>query len=179
MDQVLNSLKCANCRNILLEPVVLPCGDTICKSHIIEVQADEHIICSQCGSRHSIKEGGEFVVIKALANMIQAQLSSLNFGPHHNESVKSCETLREQLNKVDLILNELDFFIHESIDEMKKKVELKSEQLKLRIDEISQTLLDDLNTYEKECKEKRAKKSRLSCFNRRICETKRSGQTEL
>ncbi len=55
------------------------------------------------------------------------------------------KTMELQLKKNDLILKDLDYFIQESIDELKKKDVLESDQLKLKIDEISQTLLADLN----------------------------------
>lgn len=157
MDILLNALKCSNCGNILSKPVILPCGHTICQSHT-QVRS-EQIICSKCGSSHECK--GDFPINKMAEDMVKAQLDSLDFGPEYNESVKSCEKLKQQLDKNEAILSDVDYFIYESIDELKKKVEHKSEKLKLRIDEITQELLDDLDNYEKYCKEKRKSKQDL------------------
>lgn len=154
MQKILNALKCANCRNILSSPVTLPCGHTICQEHTRV--ADEHIICLECGCRHENK--GEFAANKALTDMIEAQLSSFDFGPRYKECVKLCETLREQLEKNELAVNDVNYFIHDSIEQLRNKVLLKSEQLKLKVDEITQELLDDLANYENECKEKRHSK---------------------
>lgn len=151
MDKVLNALKCSNCRNILEAPVVLSCGHTICLKHT--QVTDKYIICSECGSSH--ENNGEFVVSKALADMIEAKLSSLYFGPQYKESVKSVKYVREQLKKNGRILDDSNYFIHESIGELRNKVLLKSEQLKVRIEEITRELLDDLDKYESECKENR------------------------
>lgn len=150
MDKVLNALKCSNCRSILTSPVTLPCGHTICQSHTRV--SDENIICSECESSHANKN---FAVNQALANMIEAQLSSFDFGPKYKECVQSVENVREQLRKNELAVNDSDYFIHESIDKLRNKVVLKSEQLKTRIDEITQELLDDLDMFERECKEEK------------------------
>ena len=147
MNTVLNALKCVNCRKTLSQPIILPCGHSICKSH---ADADQqHVMCSQCGVEHSNKG---FTDIKALSDLILVQLNNLDFGPCHNESVKSCEELKKQLQKNDLLLDDSEFFIHDKINELKNKVLLKSEQVKLRVDEITQELIDELNEFEQSCK---------------------------
>ena len=149
MDTVLNALKCANCREILSQPVTLPCEHSVCKSHT-EVD-QQQVICSKCGIKHSNKD---FFVSEALSDMIAVQLNILDFGIQHKQSVKACEEVKNHLDKNDLILDDSEYFIHESIDELKNKLMLKSEQLKLRIDEITQELIDELDEYEQRCKER-------------------------
>lgn len=147
MDLVLNALKCVDCREFLSMPVNLPCGHMICQSHT--QVTDEQIICSQCGIRHQNKE---FKVNEAVAVLIQAQLCKFDFGQQHKDTSKSCNDLKRQLDKNDAMVNDLDYLIHESINELKNRVTLKSEQLKLRIDEITQELIDELDEYERRCK---------------------------
>ena len=144
MDQIINALKCANCREILSSPVILPCCHTICQSHT--QVADEEIICAKCGSRHPNKD---FLVNEIAADMIKAQLTEFDFGHQHKEASISFDKLKKQLDKNDAILNDLEYFIDESIGELKNQVMLKSEQLKVRIDEITQELIDDLDDYTK------------------------------
>ena len=131
MDQVLNALKCVNCRDILSTPVILPCGHTICKYHT-EVD-DEQIICGECGSRH-LNKG--FIVVQAVSKMIEVQLNNFDFGEQHKDASKSCDDLKTHLDKNDTMLNDLEYFIHESIEELKNRVMLRREQLKFQIDEI-------------------------------------------
>ena len=78
MDQVLNALKCVNCRQILSIPILLPCGHAICQSHT--QVGDEHIICGECGCRH-LNKG--FVVVEAFSKMIEVQLNKFDFGQQH------------------------------------------------------------------------------------------------
>lgn len=147
MEIVLNALKCSDCRNILSQPITLPCGHSICKSHTTE-KPDDLVICAKCGSKHA---NSGFVVSQALADMITSQLTLLDFGPEHKESVKSWDECKKQLNQNDSILGDKDNFIFESVGGLKNKVLLKSEQLKLKIDVITQDLIDDLAAYEKLC----------------------------
>lgn len=80
------------------------------------------------------------------------KIASFDFGQQHKQTSNSCEKLKKQIDNNDVILNDLDYFIHEEISEMKNRVMLKSEQLKLRIDESTQELINGLEEYEKLCK---------------------------
>ena len=100
-----------------------------------------------------------FVENKALLDLIAVNFSSFDFGQHHKESVKSCEELRKQLDENDLILPDSEYFIHDSIDELKNKVDLKSEQLKMKIDQTTQELIDELDDYGQRCKERQKQSS--------------------
>ena len=86
--------------------------------------------------------------------MIKAQLTEFDFGPQHKEASMSFDKLKKQLDNNDAIFNDLEYFIHGSIGELKNQVMLRSEQLKVRIDEITQEKLADLDEYEKLCKDR-------------------------
>ena len=159
MDQILSALKCVNCRDTLSKPVLLPCGHTICQIHT-EI-AEAQIICFKCGCRH-FNTG--FIINEAVSDMIKAQLYNFDFGHQHKETSNSFERLKKQLDKNNLVLNDLEYFIHESIGELRNHVMLKSEQLKLRIDEITQELIDDLDEYEKRCKRQSGDINRTESF---------------
>lgn len=146
MDKIRNALKCVNCKETLSTPILLPCGHMICQSHADETQ--EQIICEKCGTKHRNRE---FAVAKAVSEMIEAQLDSLDFGDHYTECVESCDALKNQLEQNEFLLNNNYDHIQESISELSNQVLLKSEQLKLKIDEITQELLDELKFYEKRC----------------------------
>lgn len=150
MDKVLNALKCANCTKTLASPIFLPCGHMICQEHTLV--PNDTITCCECGVSHPNKG---FTVAKAFADMISAEIARIDFGPKHKQSKESCDQLKKKLDENDVILNDMDFHIHETIDEMKIKVLLKREQLKVRIDQVTQELLDDLEDYEKRCKSQR------------------------
>lgn len=144
MDKVLDALKCTNCRKTLSSPVFLPCGHMICKAHAVE-KADEQVLCVECGTYFP---NSDFAIARGVEQMIQAQLDKLNFGPQHSESWRSCNELKKLIDKNDSVLNDLEFFIHEPIDELRKRVMLRGEQLKLKVDQITKELIDELDEYE-------------------------------
>lgn len=143
MDKFVNASKCVTCREPLRRPVLLSCGHLICKSHT-EVD-DEPITCSDCGR---VNKG--FVFSQAVSDIVE-QLCKLNFGQQHKETAKSCDELKKQLAKNDQILNDPNYIVYERIDALRNKVLLKSEQLKFRIDEITQELLADLDAHKASC----------------------------
>ena len=147
MEKVLNALKCVNCREILSAPVFLPCGHMICQQHT-QVN-NEKVVCLKCGIHHPNKE---FVVIEGVADMIEARLADLDFGNQHKQVTKLCEELKNQLEKNDQMLNDFESHLHEEISLLKNRVMLKSEQLKLSVDEITQEMINDLEELEKQCK---------------------------
>lgn len=148
MNQILEALKCVNCRNTLSQPVFLPCGHLICQIHTFSSN-QEKTICFKCGARHP---NSNFVIAEAVSNLIAAQLETINFGEKHTLSVKFCEKLGQQIDENNAILNEADLFIHESIGEIKRQLLLKSEQLKTLIDEINDEIVRDLDKFEQSCK---------------------------
>lgn len=147
MNKIIEALKCVECRKTLSMPVFLPCGHMICQSHTTEDR--KQITCSDCQKQFPNKE---FTVAKAVLEILEANLTSFDFGKQHNESMKSCEELKKKLDQNDSILNDLDFYIHESISELRNRVLLKSEQLKKKVDDITQELLNHLDEYENKCK---------------------------
>lgn len=145
MSEILNWLKCDNCENTLSLPVSLPCGHTICKEHT--ETTDEQILCVQCNVYHANKG---FSVNKKFSQ-IASQLTSISFGPEHKNAKKSCETLRDLVTQIDLLIRDPKFYTHEEISVLKNRVHLKSEQIKEEVERRTQKLLDQLEEYEKNC----------------------------
>ena len=77
MDKVLEAIKCAKCCKILSNPVLLPCGESICKCHINDDKSTQSVMCNECNVVHS---NWSFPENKALSKMIAAQIGSLDFG---------------------------------------------------------------------------------------------------
>lgn len=69
MDKVLCGLKCENYGEILLAPVLLPCGHMICQQHT--QLAEDQVMCSEWGIHHPNRD---FVLVKRVADMIEAKL---------------------------------------------------------------------------------------------------------
>ena len=151
MDRIRNAIKCAICREILESPVILPCSDTICKKHVTN-QTNNLIRCEKCGIEHSIPTNG-FPTLPFLEEIIKSEIGQLDFGSVHKEAKKSCESFEKALKEFEVLLKDPHFYTHERISELKNIVQLKGEELKLRIDEEMTKLIGKLGEYERQSKE--------------------------
>jgi hypothetical protein len=138
-------------------PIILPCGHSICKSH--SNNAKGHVICNSCGIEHPLpsktasKQGG-FPLNEALARITQVEIGSLDFGETHKEAMKSCAQLEKLLDSIESVLKEPTNFTNEAIGSLECVVQLKGEEMKMKIDEQMNQMFVKLNEYKNECKKK-------------------------
>ena len=150
MENIKKAIKCYECNKVFETPVFLPCSHSICKKHINEKKSGGKLICSKCGFDHEIPSNG-FPVNDALCEIIEAQISSIDFGSVHKEATESCAKLSQNLKDMENLLNNPAAYTYEEISQLKNRVHLKSEQLKLTIDEETQKLLNKLDDYQNRC----------------------------
>ena len=152
MNKILSAIKCAHCHKTLEKPVLLPCSDSICKKHIDSDSNKLSISCEKCGVNYAIPENG-FPFNKGLAQIIEAEISNLDFGKVHSQAKEACKTFEDVLIEVEVLLKDPYNYTHDVIGDLKNTVQLKGEELKQRIDQEMVKLFDALDQYEKECKE--------------------------
>jgi predicted component of type VI protein secretion system len=119
-------LKCVNCQQLMVSPVFLPCGCSICHRHTIDVNWG-HVICCSCEIEHPTN-GNQFLPNKALAKKIETQLAR-NQNPSNIEVLKICERFDEILTNIEYILNDPFNFANEAINYLENFVQLKGEEM--------------------------------------------------
>ena len=152
MNKIQNAIKCVLCREILELPVILPCNDIVCEKHVSNQINDDFFKCEKCGIDHRIPTNG-FQPVIALQEIIDSQIGNLDFGSVHKEAKRSCESFEEALKEFKVLLKDPYVFAHEIISELKNSVQLKGEELKLRIDQETKRFIDELEEYESESKD--------------------------
>ena len=140
-------IKCVNCCPILNSPVLLPCGHSICKHHA-ETTSDTMIKCGKCGRDHLIPSEG-FINQESLAAIIETEFYSINLGEENEQAKTDYETLEMLINQVNSFLADPTYQTREKIDDIKNKIYLKREQVKLEIDQETDKLIDKLDQYVK------------------------------
>ena len=93
IDSVKRLFDCDLCSETLVEPITLPCGNSICKSHLEETQ---EFSCELCGSEHPIPSGG-FGINKRLKMGLDIELNTLSLDPNFY----AC---KERLEKVGVVV---------------------------------------------------------------------------
>ena len=77
----MNSLiECLMCKNKFEQPVLLPCGHTVCKKHST---LNNQISCAECDQTHEIPKKG-FPENKLADRLIQYEFDQLDFGPDYS-----------------------------------------------------------------------------------------------
>lgn len=146
-------LNCANCRQILESPILLPCSHTICRFH--ETQAIENesfkVECGECNTSHEINPKFRFPSIPIVETLLKRGLHRLDFGSEHNEAKKSCKEFEDLINEFQRFKNDSSFEINRKICELKNKIDLKREEMKNRIDDEALKLIKQLDEYESVC----------------------------
>lgn len=150
MDIIKNAVKCIKCKGLLEVPVLLPCGECVCKKHIDTSQKE--FFCIGCGNNHRIPKGGGFYRIKALENIIKTRVDKINMGIEYNRTFETCKNLENVLNEVNFLKAVPVYHIVDVIDRLKNEVDIKREELKHKIDLESDRIIGELSEYELECK---------------------------
>lgn len=143
MQKILNAIKCGNCLSILNSPILLPCGHSICKSHVTNIPNSE-IKCFTCGIDFKIPING-FYQVKALNDIISSQLHELNLGQVYQKAKEHCNELQEFIGKTKLRLQDPNSFRNGIVEDLNNVILLKSEQLKEKIDQETEILFAEVN----------------------------------
>lgn len=143
MELIKNAIKCNQCKKILEDPIILPCGESVCKKHIcFEAKT---FCCYECGDFHPISS---LIPNKAFAKILKTEIDQLDFGQEYTDAVNSCNILKDALRDIHLLKNDPYFYIRNIIDDMKTDIELKREELKMKVDEKVNSLINELEIYD-------------------------------
>ena len=169
MESIQKAIKCSACNKVLETPVFLPCSHSICKKHVTEKNRGDKLRCAKCGFDHEIPANG-FPVIEALCEIIEAKIGTIDLGIAYKEATESCAKFSRYVEEMEHLVNDPKYYTYEEISQLKNRVHLKSEQLKLTIDKETEKLLDKLKEYQTRCDSSLTSDSYLSGKRKRYHE---------
>lgn len=147
MDRISKALKCANCQLILNSPVLLQCGHSICKYHAqFGDWFLERIGCDRCGVEHKIPNEG-LPDNQSLAEIISTQVHTIKLGEAHDRAKQDFDRLESLIDESETILNDPFHHVFKEIDQIKSEVQLKREELKMKIDLEIENFMGKLDQY--------------------------------
>lgn len=150
MNKISSAINCVNCREVIVLPVILPCGCSICEKHTIDVYGP--IRCCTCEIDHPLPPNGNFPPNRALSSILDTQIGTRDFGLKHSNAKKSCSRLDDLLASIESILNDPYNFTYEAIRNLINAVQLKGEEMKLEIDNQMDYFISILEEYNENCK---------------------------
>ena len=152
-------LTCQYCNQIFKHPIILNCcGENICKHHVDEMVSNK-FLCPLCKEEN---KNQIFKANKIIEKLIKRELHAFELDPKYETVLSS---LRIEIEKIAAILKDPENYIYEEISELKRQVDLDRERLKIRIDELANDLIQQLESYERKFKSEYKAKVNLEHYN--------------
>ncbi len=103
INEVKATFDCDLCNKLLVDPVVMPCDSTICKTHLDKLITNgsnekSTFICEICQEDHHIPKKG-FIINKRLQKQLRLELNALKVSPVFDECMKEIEDAKENVVK--------------------------------------------------------------------------------
>jgi hypothetical protein len=148
LEKINDLFSCKICKDVLVDPIFLPCGETVCKAHTDEIRKDKCMLCS--GAHIVSKEG--FPENRIVKNLLENKIS-LNFS-QFDEYNKIIQDLSKNLKEIELIRNDPVNYISEYFGELTRQVDLRRETLIKDINTYSDVLIQKIEKLKQECEAK-------------------------
>ncbi len=153
MLKVINELICCKlCRQILNNPVLLPCGETICEKHEELFRVKSTSRCQFCDKDHKLGRAEHFPLNKMAAGFLAGEISKLDFGESYKHTTKLMEGLNDVHDKYSEIRSKAEDLISAKFLAMRNKVALVREQIIQRVKSCSAKILAEIDSAEHDCK---------------------------
>lgn len=154
-------LRCKFCKNYFVEPIVLACGESLCKKHVNMMKNDLNnngsnvYKCLICNENHKSPENGFSL------NIVLNDLLKLNFylDEHVVTEVKLIDEFETVIQDFRSLCKAPNNFIREQMAEERNKIEIRREKLIEKIQTVSNELLNELKEFEDDCLNETLKKN--------------------
>lgn len=137
IDQIQSLFDCKQCSQVLNNPITLPCGVTICEKHLQEVIGSK---CTFCKNHHVIPNGG-FQINELVKQMLSIELNKLKLSPKFEACKQIIDETVNTAKKIDAIKKDPHNHIYQYFEDIKRQVDLRREDLKVKIDLYSDQLI--------------------------------------
>ena len=154
MNLLNDMIKCTFCEEIIIQPVFLPCGHSICKHHVDQVTNNTRqrkIDCENCSKSYSIPVDG-FAPNRSLLIALDLDINEID--EENSKAKEKCARFSELLDEFNRMKNDPEMRIHTVLSDLRNKVDLRREVLKHEIDKEARKMMEEIDEYEKECKGK-------------------------
>jgi hypothetical protein len=161
LDELSELFNCKFCQKCYENPVMLPCGDKICKSDLLQMYSRKQLNndvnddlpklkCPHCEESLIVPKNG-FPVDKDMKKLIEIGLNKLDFGQIFSKANESVKSLNKTIAKLERLNSNPQTFINNYYDELKAKIDEKRNFLKSEIDKNYEQIIAEISTYENEC----------------------------
>lgn len=145
-SHIRNNVTCQVCNGIFVDPVKLPCSNTICRSHLSNFNEN---CCLFCKQSHGINLNDEVILNERISEAITEDFYLSWHDKNQKMRIKQLfdknRANREVLKKRQA---EVEVFCFDRFAQMMNDVDMKKEKLKEKIDDFAEELINRI----KQCK---------------------------
>ena len=145
-----SNLTCSLCSKIFKTPIKLPCNDTICELHLSEPNVVEYekIRCAKCDQEFKVGDI-ELVLNEDIQKLLENEEHLTKDEKKQKKSLeKSFEKFQILYEEFIQIRNSLETECHDKFQEIRRKIDLRREELKAKIDQISLEMIEKTKLFE-------------------------------
>lgn len=143
-DQIKSMFNCVLCSKILVDPVGIPCGITVCQSHLKCYATQKAFQCQCCNKLHSVPNEG-FFINKFIQNQLRIELNAMDINPIYEECKDEIEKANKSVEQIEETTNDSENYIYNYFEVIKRQVDIRREVLKEKIDNYSNELIQSIN----------------------------------
>jgi hypothetical protein len=148
-------LKCPQCKSRLTEPIMLPCGKSICKKCADSIAESEKnmtkkVKCPFCDQNHHVPSKG-YLQCELLTRLLMKK-------PNHVFRSKCVEYLEKNMKEIEENATSIESSLGGSIEKIQNYFHLLQEQLRLKSDsliekirQLEEQMRQEIDKQEKEC----------------------------
>ena len=138
VEELRSLVNCRFCSKLFVNPVALPCGISVCESHVAEITRGQCLYCDQTHAKN------EYKVNDVLQKMLELEVNSIKLSPKFESCKNHINEAKLVVKQIDQIQKNSDNFIYEHYERFKRQVDLRREELKAEIDTYSDKVIDDI-----------------------------------
>jgi len=149
LEKINGLFDCKVCKSVLVDPIILPCGETVCKGHMDQTSQGKCLLCTEI---HISPQGG-FPSNKIVKNQLDLEINKINLDfSQFNEYHDILRELNENFNEIEAIRKDPENYIFEYFGELTIQVDLRRE-----------TLIEDIHNYSDELIQEKIEKLKKDC----------------
>lgn len=134
-------IECKICNDTLKSPIILPCGDSVCKSHCND--DENELYCKICDKNHEKPIDG-FPTNKLAESLLKSKIDEFEFGEQYKSALMTCSGLERSIALFDMLNKSAIDFIDIFIEKIKNKIDIKREERKFSIEQDYNSITKEL-----------------------------------
>ena len=152
-DRMKRLIICKLCHETLEDPIILPCGKTICSKHLLD--ETNNFKCNLCDNSHD--KTVDKLPINEIANeLVQicddyVDLNSIDLGPDYKLAKEKLKHLNDLINESELLIRDPSFYINEYFSKLRNEIDLSKEKQIEDIEQKYEQTINELKEIERKC----------------------------